>query len=425
MKIQELDSKNICLIGFAREGRAMLRALKTHAPNARITIADRDESITAEGVSLKLGDSYMDDLDRFDVIIRSIGIAYTPAMNAIASKITDMTRIFFDTIADSGVRTIGVTGSKGKSTTTTLIYEALKAHDPDTHLMGNIGIPMIDFLPEAKPGAAFVIELSSFMLEHLRRSPNIAVITSFFPEHLDRHGDVEHYWATKKHIAIHQTADDAVFYNARYPQCKEIADCSPGARIAFTADDFPLDVTQTKFKGEHNRSNLAAAYKVATYLGVPNDVALNALKNADPLPHRLQNIGEHGGVNWVNDSFATAPEATIAALEALKGDVDTLLVGGFDRGVDYAGLAEYLDASAVQNIVFFPDTGTLIKAAMHSHKNTLETANMDEAVAWASQHTTPGKTVLLSSASPSFNLFKDFVVRGEAFMAAVTKLDKE
>jgi UDP-N-acetylmuramoyl-L-alanine---L-glutamate ligase len=425
MKIQDLNGKTVCLIGYAREGKSMHAALAKYAPDAKVTIADRDESVMAEGATLKLGPDYMEGLDSFDVVIRSIGIAYTPAMDTIAHKITDMTRIFFDTIQDSGVRTIGITGSKGKSTTTTLIYEALKAHDPNTHLMGNIGIPMIDFLAEAKPGATFVIELSSFMLEHLRRSPHVAVVTSFFPEHLDRHGDVQSYWATKKNIALHQTAEDAIFYNARYPQCKEIADASPGTRVGFSAEDFPLQVSETKFKGEHNRSNLAAAFKVATYLGVPEDVALTALKQADPLPHRLQNIGEHGSVVWVNDSFATAPEATIAALEALKDDVDTLLVGGFDRGVDYSGLAEYLDASPVQNIAFFPDTGTHIKAAMLSQKNTLETADMQEAVAWAAKVTAPGKTALLSSASPSFNLFKDFVVRGEAFVTAVQELDKK
>lgn len=422
MRIQDLNGKNVCILGFAREGQAMLQAIKTYAPDARVTIADRDESVQPKGAAAKLGPDYMDGLDDFDVVIRSIGIAYTPAMQAIAHKITDMARIFFDTIEGSGVRTIGITGSKGKSTTTTLIYEALKAHDPNTHLMGNIGIPMVGFLAEAKKGATFVIELSSFMLEHLRRSPDIAVITSFFPEHLDRHGDLQSYWAAKKNIVLHQKPGDAVFYNARYPQCKEIADASRGERIPFTPEDFPLDITQTKFKGEHNRSNMAAALKVAAYLGVPEPVALDALKNADPLPHRLQALGEHAGVHWVNDSFATAPEATIAALDALKNDTETLIVGGFDRGVDYSGLAQYLDAAAVKNIIFLPDTGAKIKQAMRSQKNIFETSDMAAAVHWAAKHTTPGKTVLMSPASPSFNLFKDFVVRGEAFTDAVHAL---
>lgn len=427
MRIQDFSGKKVCIIGYQREGQALVEALQQYAPHTDITVMSRrDELAVPNGVKTKLGAAtFLQDLNTYDVIVRSGGVPDSPELTAVASKVTTSTNIFFDSIQGSGVRTIGVTGSKGKSTTTTLIYEALRAHDADhTFLMGNIGIPMITFLADAKPGNTFVLELSSYMLERLRVSPNIAVVTSFFPEHLDHHGTIENYWNAKKHIALHQTPDDAIFYNATYPQCQEIADASPGTRVAFTANDFPLQVSDTKFKGEHNRSNLAAALKVAVYAGVPQDTALQALKNADPLPHRLQPLGEHGGVFWVNDSFATAPEATIAALEALKEDVDTLIVGGFDRGVSYEGLAEYLDASAVANIVFVPDTGDTIKAAMHSHKNTYQTADMQQAVAWAAKHTAPGKTVLLSPASPSFNLFKDFVVRGEAFMDAVDSIDK-
>ncbi|HSW81082.1 MAG TPA: UDP-N-acetylmuramoyl-L-alanine--D-glutamate ligase [Candidatus Saccharimonas sp.] len=421
MKITELTGKTICLIGYGREGRAMHEALLQHAPNARITVADADPTLHIDSVALQTGSDYLKDLDNFDVIIRSSGIKNSPELDAVASKTTDMTRIFFDSIADTGVRTVGVTGSKGKSTTTTLIYEALKAHDPNTFLMGNIGIPMITFLPHAKTGATFVVELSSYMLEHLRVSPNVAVITSFFPEHLDRHGSVEAYWAAKKSIAAYQKTSDAVFYNAFYPQCKQLAELSAGQKFAFMADDFPLNMADTKFKGEHNRSNMAAALAVATFLGVPRDVALNAIKTADPLPHRLEYVGKFGGVVWVNDSFSTAPEATIAALEALGIDVDTLLVGGFDRGVDFNSLSAYLAKSPVQNIIIFPTTGDKIKAgieALGAHKTFFATKNMTDAVNWAATATTPGKICLLSPASPSFNLFKDFVARGEAFVAA-------
>lgn len=426
MRIQDLNDKNVCVIGYRREGQALVEALRHYAPKATITVmSQRDDINVPSGIKTLLGaDTFLHSLNDYDIVVRSGGVANSSALTTIANKVTTSAAIFFDTIKSTGVRTIGVTGSKGKSTTTSLIYQALRAHDPNhTFLMGNIGIPMIAFLPDAKPGNTFVLELSSYMLEDLHTSPNIAVVTSFFPEHLDHHGTVQNYWNAKKHIALHQTADDAIFYNATYPQCKEIADASPGQRFAFTADDFPLDVTATKFKGDHNRSNLAAALNVAIYAGVPRNVALNALKAADPLPHRLQNLGEHAGIVWVNDSFATAPEATIAALDALKQDVDTLIVGGFDRGVSYDGLAEYLNASRVKNIVFLPDTGNKIMAAMHSPKNTYHTQSMQQAVAWAARHTAPGKTALLSPASPSFNLFKDFVARGEAFTDAVASLD--
>lgn len=426
MRIQDLNGKNVCILGFGREGQAMFEAIQRYAPNAKITIADRSKSIPkVNGVQLLLGGHHQDTLQDFDVIIRSSGIKDSPQLNSVVKKTTDMTRIFFDTIAASGVRTIGITGSKGKSTTSSLIYAALKAHNPNTWLMGNIGIPMISFLQHAQPGNDFVIELSSYMLEHLRVSPHVAVVTSFFPEHLDRHGSLDAYWAAKKNIAAHQSTEDCIFYNAAYPKCKEIADASPGKKIPFTAHDFPLPISETKFSGEHNRSNLAAAFKVATFLGVPKKVALEALKNADPLPHRLQNLGMHGGVTWVNDSFATAPEATMAGIEALGSQVDTLLVGGVDRGVDYSGIAEYLAYSDIRNIVVFPDSGVKIRDLMAAHphnKSFYETTDMDDAVHWAAANTAPGKTVLLSSASPSFNLFKDFVARGEAFADAVQRI---
>lgn len=425
MRIQDLNGKNVCVVGYRREGQVLVDAILQHAPQARIMVMSQQDAIDApSGVATQLGvKNFLQNLEPYDVIVRSGGVGNRPELAGFTDKLTTGTALFFDTIQGTGVRIIGVTGSKGKSTTTTLIYEALRAHDPShTFLMGNIGIPMFSYLADAKPGNTFVMELSSYMLEDLRVSPNIAVVTSFFPEHLDHHGTVQNYWNAKKHITLHQTQDDAVFYNAIYPQCKEIADASPGTRIAFTADDFPLTIDRTKFKGEHNRSNLAAALKVAEYAGVPHDTALQALTTADPLPHRLQNLGEHGGVFWVNDSFATAPQATIAALAALKDDVDTLIVGGFDRGVSYQGLAEYLDASKVANIVFLPDTGNIISQAMQSHKNTYHTADLKQAVEWAAQHTAKGKTALLSPASPSFNLFKDFVARGEAFADAVASL---
>jgi UDP-N-acetylmuramoylalanine--D-glutamate ligase len=292
--------------------------------------------------------------------------------------------------------------------------------------MGNLYLPMIEFLHYAKPGNTFVIELSSYMLEPLRRSPDIAVVTSFFPEHLDRHGSVESYWAAKRNIAEHQHPEDTVFYNANSRECKELADSSPGHKIGFVPDDFPLDVSLTNFVGEHNRSNLAAAYKVATYVGVPDGLALRILRETEPLPHRLQSIGIHANIEWVNDSIATAPEATLAALDALGDNVATLFLGGFDRGYDFTELMQRVNESeSIQQIVFFPATGNRMKEllAPDSKKAILETKDMDQAVQWAAAHTAPGKIALLSCASPSYGLYKDFNARGDAFIHAVKKLD--
>lgn len=425
MKITELNGKNVCFIGYAREGQAMQEALKKWAPDAKLTFADHKESLVVEGADVQTGEGYLQNLDRFDVVIRSVGVPDKPEFVPLGDKVTTSTIIFFDTIADSGVTTIGVTGTKGKSTTTNLIYHAIKAHNPNTILMGNIGIPMISYLGDAKPGAVFCIELSSYMLESLRRSPHIAVVTSFFPEHLDRHGSVERYWAAKKNIAKYQTADDVVFYCADYPQCKEIADASAGEKIAYTAADFPLAVHETQLKGEHNRSNLAAAYKVVRYLGVPDDVAINALKNTKGLPFRLYPLGKKDGIEWVDDSLATAPEATLSALKALGDDVDTLITGGMDRGgYDFTELGHFIANSPIRNIVLFPETGTYIRAAIEaagpaSPKTYFETTDMKAAVEFARERTKKDAICLLSSAAPSYNLFKDYEDKGRQYAAAI------
>jgi UDP-N-acetylmuramoylalanine--D-glutamate ligase len=425
MKITELNGKNVCFIGYAREAQAMHEALKKWAPDAHITFADHKETLVVEGADVQTGEGYLQNLDRFDVVIRSVGIPDKPEFIPLGDKVTSSTIIFFDTIADSGVTTIGVTGTKGKSTTTDLIYHAVKAHNPNTILMGNIGIPMISYLGDAKPGAVFCIELSSYMLESLRRSPDIAVVTSFLPEHLDRHGSVEKYWDAKKNIAAHQIADDAVFYCADYPECKEIADASPGEKIPYTAADFPLDVSETQLKGEHNRSNLAAAYKVATYVGVPEDVAIEALKNTKGLPFRLYPLGKKDGIEWVDDSLATAPEATLSALKALGDDVDTLITGGMDRGgYDFVELGRFIARSPLRNIVIFPQTGEQIKAAIEAAKpdtakTYFETTDMKTAVEFAREHTKKDATCLLSSAAPSYNLFKDYEDKGRQYAAAI------
>jgi UDP-N-acetylmuramoylalanine--D-glutamate ligase len=425
VKITELNGKNVCFIGYAREGQAMQAALKKWAPDAKLTFADHKESLVVTDAEVQTGEGYLQNLERFDVVIRSMGIPDKPEFEPLGDKVTNSTIIFFDSIAESGVTTIGVTGTKGKSTTANLIYHAIKAYNPNTFLMGNIGIPMIHYLAEAKPGAVFCIELSSYMLEYLRRSPHIAVVTSFFPEHLDRHGSVDTYWSAKRNITAYQTPDDAVFYCADYLQCKEIADASAGEKIPYTAADFPLDVAQTQLKGEHNRSNLAAAYKVARYMGVPEDTALEALKNTKGLPFRLYPLGKKDGIEWVDDSLATAPEATLIALQTHGDNVDTLITGGMDRGgYDYTELGHFIARSPITNIVLFPQTGEQIKAAIEAAapatpKIYFETTDMKAAVEFARQHTKKDAICVLSSAAPSYNLFKDYEDKGRQYAAAI------
>lgn len=420
MTISDLNGKNVCIIGYAREGRAAHRALLQFAPKATITICDMSEDTQLEGPgNLHSGKDYLRGLDQFDVIIKSSGVPRLPELEPHESRITNAASLFFATIASSGVRTVGITGTKGKSTTSSLIYHALKAAFPRTFLMGNIGIPMLDFLPEAKADTIFVIELSSYMLEGLTHSPNVAVITSFFPEHLDRHGSAQAYWDAKSAITRYQRKTDAVFYCADYPECKAMAKLSPGQKFGFTGADYPGDLAATQLKGEHNRSNLAAAYNVAQFFGVPSDAAIKALEQTPSLPSRLQSLGVIDGIEWVDDALSTAPQATMFAIDALGNNVDTLITGGMDRGLDFTELARHLSASNISNLVLFPDSGEKIKAALTRKFHILETSSMKEAVDFARAHTKKGATCLLSSAAPSYNLFKNYEDKAAQFAAAI------
>ncbi|MBI5156273.1 hypothetical protein HZA45_03310, partial [Candidatus Peregrinibacteria bacterium] len=267
MKIQDLSGKKICILGFGKEGQAMLQALEEYVPDVNITIADKNTGLKTKNYKLKTGPDYLRDLDRFDVLIKSPGIPPSHELDAVRMKITSSTQIFLDTIKGSRATVIGVTGSKGKSTTSTLIYEILKAAGKKTFLIGNIGEPAIAHLKDAGMNTFFVQEMSSYQLMDVTVSPHIAVITSFFPEHLDYHGTLDAYKEAKTHIARFQVKDDLVFFNALFEETKEIAGMSKGKKIRFSAEDCPVTADEIHLIGEHNRSNMAAATLVARNLG--------------------------------------------------------------------------------------------------------------------------------------------------------------
>jgi UDP-N-acetylmuramoylalanine--D-glutamate ligase len=430
MRITELNNQSVCILGYGIEGRATLKAIQAYAPSARITIADERPDINAEGVNLHVGPQYLDGLEDYDVVIKSSGIPMQ-TLGSVASRTTTATEIFLESVAGTGAVTIGVTGSKGKSTTATLIAEVLKTKSDQVYLVGNIGIPALSYLGEAIEGAYFVMEMSSYQLADVHCSPHIAVITSFFPEHLNYHKTVEAYFNAKRNIAAFQTPKDVVLYNMQSAECKNMADASPGERIAFSAQDIPLSQSDVQLPGKHNLANMAAAYKVALLCGCEAGLVLEVLKSVKPLPHRLQSLGVQAGIEWIDDSIATAPEAVIAALDALAGkSVRTIILGGFDRGYDYDRLGQRIAKSDITHVILFPTTGERIKDAILKHearekaKQFFETESMHEAVVWAAGHTPRGSTCLLSNGAPSYNLFKNFEERGRLFSQEVEALKR-
>lgn len=435
MRISDMDGKRVCIVGFGREGQSALRALQRFAPTADITIADAnpamEEQLKTENCRLVTGSDYLKRIPVVDVIIKSPGIPPHPTIDQWKHEgiLTTGTQLFLDAAIDGGALVIGVTGSKGKSTTTSLITAILQADGRNAHAVGNIGKPVLDELERIKPDTIFVQEMSSYQLLDCILSPTIAVITSFFPEHLDYHGSLEAYRNAKANIVRFQAADDVVYFNAD-AHAEDIANESPARKIPYGAADAPVAIGETKLIGAHNLANIAGAFRVATDLGVAKDVALAAIRAFEGLPHRLQLVGRFHGVDWIDDAISTTPESSIAGLRAVGDAVQTVILGGQDRGNDFASLAEEIvHHSRVDTVLLFPGSGPRIRTALEStlknaqHTITiLDVPTMDDAVRLAREHTSPGRTVLLSTASPSYGMFKNFEEKGDIFQTCISRL---
>ncbi len=418
MTIQSLAHRKICILGFGREGRAMAEALEKEAPGCGITVADQSETIEVPPkYKTQTGGDWLLDLQRFDVLIKSPGIPPLPAFTPVADKLTTSTQIFLETVKASGALVIGVTGSKGKSTTSALLYAILKAAGKNVHLVGNIGEPAMKHLGDAKPDAIFVMEMSSYQLMDLTVSPDIAVVTSFFPEHLDYHGSLEAYLDAKKSITRFQPESGVVFYHEAFEEAREIAMLSKAKKIGFSGKDAGVKSSEILLKGAHNLGNIAGALAVALHLKIDEEVALDAIRTFKGLPHRLETVAVKDGIEWVNDSISTTPETAVAALNALGDGVSTVIVGGQDRGYDFSLLAKRLLTSNVKTVILLPDSGFVIgKEIERAGVPVLltEAKDMNDAVALAKSHTEKG-IVLLSPASPSYGHFRNFEDRGEQF----------
>jgi UDP-N-acetylmuramoylalanine--D-glutamate ligase len=419
MTIDELKGKNILILGFAREGRDTLKFLRKYFPNKIFGIADQKDSLLnlpAKKVKLYLGKSYLKDIRKYDVVIKSPGIPLRTIKPLLKKSqyLTSETDIFFSLCKGT---IIGITGTKGKSTTASLIYSILKKDGKRVHLVGNIGKPALQFLLKQTPKDIFVFELSSFQLEHLTQSPYVAVLLNLYQEHLNHHGSFAAYTKAKANITNFQSIKDFLIYNANDKEVVKIAKKSKAQKISFQRK--PVS-TNSSFLAP-----VEPAVLVGKLFSVKNSKIQKAIKDFKPLPHRLENIGTYIGITFINDSLATIPEATIGALDTLGKTITTLIVGGFDRGVGTAKLAKRIEQSNITTLILFPTTGAAIfKSLKKKPKNAFFVANMKEAVKLAYLNTKKGSTCLLSPAAASFNLFSDYQDRGDQFKRFVKQYAK-
>ena len=431
MKLSEFKNKKILIVGRGIEGNAVKAYLGSHLRGGSIDIVDQKD-----------GPNYLDSQKNYDIAVKSPGVK--PEL--ITIPYTTSTNIFLDNCKG---KVIGVTGTKGKSTTSTLIYKMLKKAGKDVYLGGNIGEPALNFLDYLKDDSWTVLEMSSFQLNDIKKSPHIVVFLMVAKEHLDYHKTFEDYIDSKRNILRFQTAKDYAVINRDYPASHE-SDVFTQGKIfqisrerevvngSFVKENSIwisqngktkkiIDIDKIKLLGKHNLENVCSAVMAATLAGVSIKNIVKVLEEFGGLEHRLELVGEKNGILFYNDSLATIPEASIEAMEALR-DTETLIAGGHDRGLDYSCLAEYLKNGQIKTLILFPPTGARIweeickTTSEASRPEKFDVTTMEQAVRIAAAETQPGKICLLSPASASFGIFKDYKDRGEQFKHEVLKL---
>jgi UDP-N-acetylmuramoylalanine--D-glutamate ligase len=357
--------------------------------------------------------------------------------------VRSMTTLFFDLCPG---RIIGITGSSGKTTTTGLIGQILREAGRDVVVGGNIGLSMLDLLPSVGPGTTVVLELSSFQLQLLKRSPHVAVVTNITPNHLDRHGSMEAYIAAKRAIVENQGPKDLAVLNADDAETAAFARCTPatihwfgygaetgavvrGGVIGLVQDDsfIPvMPVSDVPLLGRHNVENVLAAVATASTLGVPPECMRGAIEHFRPAPHRLEIVADRGGVRYIDDSIATSPARTSVALEAMDAPV-LLIAGGRDKRLPWDGFARQV-AERVRVLLLIGEAADDIQQAVGATgpggrlEAVVRCSTLDDAVTRAAEMARPGEVVLLSPACTSFDMFSNYEERGRAFVRAVERL---
>jgi UDP-N-acetylmuramoylalanine--D-glutamate ligase len=447
VRISQLEGQRVALWGWGREGRAAHQAIRARLPALPLTLfCSEDEARSAAGLAdaaLTIGsEASAEALSAFDIVIKSPGISpYSPQAQAAAAQGTRFiggTALWFGEHANAqGVadNTICVTGTKGKSTTTSLLAHLLRAAGKRTALVGNIGLPLLEVLDPQPAPEAWALELSSYQTVDVAASgvrPQVAVVLNIFPEHLDWHGSQQRYIDDKLALVTQAHPRIAVL-NAADPQLaalslphSEIRWFNDAAGWHLRGDDLyrgeqrVMDTRSVPVPGRHNRSNLCAVLTALEAVGVDATAMADAARSFQPLPNRLQWLGERDGYGYVNDSISTTPHASLAALECYGERPVALLVGGHDRGVDWQDFADHMQQQAPRVIVTMGANGPRIHAllaplAAQGRFELAEAADLAQAMQRARALLPAPGLILLSPGAPSFGQYRDYVARGRHF----------
>ena len=439
--IEKLKNKHIAILGFGREGISSYNFIRKHLKNEKITIIDKVDKSNEDifkgykNVSFVSGDNYLENLNKYDLIIKTPGISLKDIdISKFKEKITSQLELLLEV---NRKNIIGITGTKGKSTTSSLIYNVIKDQGKDVYLAGNIGIPVLTEIDNYKDDTILVIEMSSHQLEFIETSPHIAIILNLFQDHLDHAGSLEHYHQNKMNIFKYQDSNDIAFYSSdndyliqrmseynykakKYDVRFDYKDVGENSirikdKKVYLGEELIYEDGERKLIGDHYLKDIMFVMGVAKILELDLLKAKESISNFGGLKYRMECIGKYDGITFYNDTIATIPEATISAIDALK-NVDSLIFGGMDRNIDYSYFIEYLKNSSISNFICMPTTGNTIgKELEKAKKNVFYVNTLEEAHEVAIKETKKDMICLLSPAAASYEFFKNFEEKGKRF----------
>lgn len=440
--IDFFKDKKVLILGFGREGISTYKLIRRYLKEQILYIADSKEIDKEDyeflkndkNIVLKCGENYLNNLEDYDVIMKSPGISF---LGLDTSKFKDKIKSELELLLEYFNNfTIGITGTKGKSTTTSLIYKMIKDQNKKVMLLGNIGIPAFDYIDKIEDDMILVLEMSSYQLEYLKKSPNIAILLNLFEEHLNYHGSFENYAIAKCNIFKYQNENDYFIYNVENENLKKFVSNNKANtyKISFNnkekANTYIKDENvyindkkiynineKRNLLGEYNLNNIMFVLTVSEILKLDIDKTIKSISEFKTLEHRLEFVGKFNDVYYYDNSIATIPMATIEAVKALK-DVDTLIIGGMDRGIDYSSFIEFLNESSIRNVICMPKTGHDIAKELKKGKAYVVNT-MEEAVDTAKRVTKKEGKCLLSPAAASYGFFKNFEEKGDIYKSLV------
>lgn len=451
---ETIEGQRVLILGFGREGKSTLRMIEKVGGYQSLAVADQkplqiDTLFYPEDMEVIYGETYQDYLNEFDVVFKSPGIVLKQDPGEYTCRIVSQTELFLKRF---GKQTVGITGTKGKSTVTTLLHHILCKAGKKAILAGNIGIPVFDIVDQIGEETPVVLELSCHQLEYASVSPHTAVLLNLYEEHLDHYKTLERYIAAKQNIYANQKAGDTLFCNEEILPGKPVLglegetacrrcqgevisvglDSSSariqinGCRVTCENHVFQIPEEEISLVGQHNYFDIGVVYGICREIfRIPDEEFSQALKTYKPLPHRMEYVGTIDGVRYYDDSISTICETTIQALSSIP-KVDAVLIGGMDRGIDYGPLEEYLSSSQVKFIILMAETGKRIyqeimekNTSFRKKERLIRRETLEEAVAYAKEVCHPGSCCVLSPAAASYGIFRNFEERGDVFKKLV------